>query len=222
MTRADDLLPVVVLISGAGTNLQALIDGMNRGLAFNIKAVISNRPEVSGLTRAENAGIPTRVIDHQGYTDRAAFDAALMTTIDTFSPGLVVLAGFMRILTSDFVRHYMGRLLNIHPSLLPKFQGLKTHQRAIEAGESEHGASVHFVTEELDSGQVILQARVPVLDTDDATTLASRVLQREHKIYPLVVKWYAEGKLRFDGHKAWFDGAPLEKALDLDELEQPA
>ena len=145
-----------------------------------------------------------------------------MTTIDDFSPRLVVLAGFMRILTPEFVRHYIGRLLNIHPSLLPKFQGLNTHQRAIEAGESEHGASVHFVTEELDSGQVILQARVPVLDTDDARTLAGRVLKREHKIYPLVVRWYAEGRLRFDGHKARLDGAPLTRALDLDELEQPA
>jgi phosphoribosylglycinamide formyltransferase-1 len=202
--------------------LQALIDGMHSGLPITIEAVISNRPGVNGLTRAQKAGVPTRIVDHTGFADRAAFDAALMSAIDAFSPQLLVLAGFMRILTPGFVQHYRGRLLNIHPSLLPKFQGLNTHQRAIDAGETEHGASVHFVTEELDSGQVILQARVPVEATDNAATLAARVLQREHQIYPLVIKWYAEGRLRFDAETAWFDGAPLIQAFDLDELEQSA
>ena len=148
MTRSpvDNRLPVVVLISGGGTNLQAIIDRTTDGLPITIEVVISNRADAGGLARAKRAGIPTRIIDHTGFASRASFDAALTSTIDAYSPGLVVLAGFMRILTAGFVRHYQGRLLNIHPSLLPKFQGLNTHRRAIEAGETEHGASVHFVT----------------------------------------------------------------------------
>lgn len=203
-------LRVVVLISGSGSNLQALIDGINSGdLPIEIAAVISNRPEVMGLTRASKAGIPTLVLDHKNYATREAFDIELMRTIDAYTPGLVVLAGFMRILTPAFTEHYLGRMLNIHPSLLPKFQGLHTHQRAIDAGESHHGVSVHFVTAELDGGPVAIQARVPVLTSDDASLLAKRVQRQEHVIYPLAVKWFAEGKLRMADGKAELDGELL-------------
>lgn len=203
-------LRVVVLISGSGSNLQALIDGVKSGdLPIEIAAVISNRPEVMGLVRASKAGIPTLVLDHKNYATREAFDAELMRTIDAYTPGLVVLAGFMRILTPAFTEHYLGRMLNIHPSLLPKFQGLHTHQRAIDAGESHHGVSVHFVTAELDGGPVVIQARVPVLASDDAGLLAKRVQRQEHVIYPLAVKWFAEGKLRMANGKAELDGELL-------------
>ncbi|PUA26948.1 MAG: phosphoribosylglycinamide formyltransferase [Cellvibrio sp. 79] len=203
-------LRVVVLISGSGSNLQALIDGVNSGdLPIEIAAVISNRPEVMGLTRASKAGIPTLVLDHKNYATRDAFDTELMRTIDAYTPGLVVLAGFMRILTPAFTEHYLGRMLNIHPSLLPKFQGLHTHQRAIDAGESHHGVSVHFVTAELDGGPVAIQARVPVLANDDAGLLAKRVQRQEHVIYPLAVKWFAEGKLRMADGKAELNGELL-------------
>ena len=221
MTRSpvDNRLPVVVLISGGGTNLQAIIDRTTDGLPITIEVVISNRADAGGLARAKRAGIPTRIIDHTGFASRASFDAALTSTIDAYSPGLVVLAGFMRILTAGFVRHYQGRLLNIHPSLLPKFQGLNTHRRAIEAGETEHGASVHFVTGEVDGGPVFLQARVPLSADDNASTLAARVLQREHVIYPRVIEWYAQGRVRLVDREVWFDGVPLPRALDLDEME---
>ncbi|WP_039912059.1 phosphoribosylglycinamide formyltransferase [Cellvibrio mixtus] len=203
-------LRVVVLISGSGSNLQALIDGVDSGdLPIEIAAVISNRPEVMGLTRASKAGIPTLVLDHKNFASREAFDIELMRTIDAYTPGLVVLAGFMRILTPAFTEHYLGRMLNIHPSLLPKFQGLHTHQRAIDAGETHHGVSVHFVTAELDGGPVIVQARVPVLPTDDAGLLAKRVQKQEHVIYPLAVKWFAEGKLKMTNGKTELNGELL-------------
>lgn len=196
-------LRVVVLISGSGSNLQALIDGIASGeLPIEIVAAISNRPEVMGLVRASNAGIPTLVLDHKNYATREAFDGELMRTIDAYNPGLVVLAGFMRILTPAFTEHYLGRMLNIHPSLLPKFQGLHTHQRAIDAGESHHGVSVHFVTAELDGGPVVIQARVPVLPSDDAGLLAKRVQKQEHVIYLMAVKWFADGKLKMVDGKA--------------------
>ncbi len=188
-------LPLVVLISGSGSNLQAIIDAAHNGLPVDIRAVISNRPGVNGLKRAEQAGIPIRVLDHKEFTEREKYDDALKSLIDNFQPELVILAGFMRILTSDFVRHYAGRLFNIHPSLLPKFRGLHTHQRALDAGEKLHGASVHFVTEELDGGPVIVQAQVSVLSDDDADRLAARVLEREHQIYPLAIDWFAAGRL---------------------------
>lgn len=205
---------VVVLISGGGTNLQALIDAAQTDLPVEISAVISNRAEAFGLERARRAGIATGVIDHTAYPDRKAFDAALTERIDAFQPALVVLAGFMRILTDQFVRHYRGRLLNIHPSLLPKFRGLHTHQRALDDGECEHGASVHFVTEELDGGPVIIQARVPVLSSDDADTLATRVLEQEHQIYPLVVRWFAKGRLGLRSGRVELDGQPLDRPVD--------
>lgn len=209
-TNEVNILRVVVLISGSGSNLQALIDGVTTGdLPIEIAAVISNRPEVMGLTRAANAGIPTLVLDHKGFASREAFDLELMRTIDAYNPGLVVLAGFMRILTPEFTQHYLGRMLNIHPSLLPKFQGLHTHQRAIEAGEKEHGVTVHFVTAELDGGPAIVQAVVPVLADDDATLLAKRVQRQEHLIYPLAVKWFAQGQLLMKEGKAVLKGETL-------------
>lgn len=203
-------LRVVVLISGSGSNLQALIDGVATGdLPIEIAAVISNRPDVFGLTRAEEAGIETIVLDHKGFASREAFDQELMRTIDAYTPGLVVLAGFMRILTPEFTQHYLGRMLNIHPSLLPKFQGLHTHQRAIDAGENQHGVTVHFVTAELDGGPAIVQALVPVLANDDAGLLAKRVQRQEHVIYPLAVKWFAQGDLRMLDGKTELKGELL-------------
>ncbi len=188
---------VVVLISGSGSNLQALIDGAADGyLPVEMRAVISNRGDAFGLQRAERAGIATRVLDHQAFARREDYDRALMALIDGFSPQLVVLAGFMRILTPGFVQHYRGRLINIHPSLLPRYRGLHTHRRVLEAGDVEHGASVHFVTEELDGGPLVLQVRVPVQADDDAEVLGARVLKHEHRIYPQVVRWFAEGRLR--------------------------
>lgn len=203
-------LRVVVLISGSGSNLQALIDGVAAGnLPIEIVAVISNRPDVMGLSRAANAGIQTLVLDHKGFASREAFDQELMRAIDSYTPGLIVLAGFMRILTPEFTHHYLGRMLNIHPSLLPKFQGLHTHQRAIDAGETQHGVTVHFVTAELDGGPAIVQAVVPVIKTDDANLLAKRVQRQEHVIYPLAVKWFAQGDLRMVDGKAELKGELL-------------
>lgn len=203
-------LAVVVLISGSGSNLQALIDAQLQGAPIRIAAVISNKPDAFGLERARRHGIPTETLSHRDYPSREAFDADLGALIDRYDPGLVVLAGFMRILTSGFVERYHGRMVNIHPSLLPKFRGLSTHQRALEAGETEHGASVHFVTAELDGGPTIIQARAPVLPDDDAETLAARVLEQEHRIYPTAVRWIAEGRLRLaeDG-LPHLDGEPL-------------
>jgi phosphoribosylglycinamide formyltransferase-1 len=219
MTGATpERLPIVVLISGRGSNLNAIIDAMDAGeLPVEIRAVISNRPEAPGLQRAALAGIRTIVIDHACHRDRAAFDRTLCTTIDALQPRLVVLAGFMRILTPEFVEHFHGRLLNIHPSLLPAFPGLHTHQRALEAGCKEHGASVHFVTAAVDGGPVIAQTRVPVYANDTATTLSERVLQREHRLYPMVIKWYAEQRLGLapDG-QVLFDGMPLDEPRQLE------
>ncbi len=201
---------VVVLISGSGSNLQALIDDLHgAGSPAHIRAVISNRADAQGLSRARAAGIETRVLDHTRYTGREAFDAALMAEIDAFAPQLVVLAGFMRILSGDFVRHYQGRLLNIHPSLLPRHKGLDTHRRALEAGDAEHGCSVHFVTEELDGGPLVVQAVLPIDANETPERLAARVHHREHLIYPLAVRWFAEGRLRLGADGAMLDGATL-------------
>jgi phosphoribosylglycinamide formyltransferase-1 len=201
---------VVVLISGSGSNLQALIDSVaHDGNPARIAAVICNRADAYGLERAKLAGIDTELLDHKQFDGREAFDAALIQAIDAHQPDLVVLAGFMRILTPGFVQHYAGRLLNIHPSLLPKHKGLHTHQRAIEAGDSEHGCSVHFVTEELDGGPLVVQAVLPVMADDTAESLARRVHQQEHQIYPLAVRWFAEGRLRLGAQGAMLDGQPL-------------
>lgn len=192
---AEEKLPIVVLISGSGSNLQAIIDASNHDLPVTIRAVISNKADAYGLSRAREAGIETAVLDHREYPDRQSYDAALRELIDRYRPGLVVLAGFMRILSDDFVRHYEGRMMNIHPSLLPKYRGLNTHARAIEAGDREGGCTVHFVTPELDAGPPILQARVPILDGDTPETLAARVLEQEHRIYPEAIRLFAEGKV---------------------------
>jgi phosphoribosylglycinamide formyltransferase-1 len=204
---------VVVLLSGTGSNLQALIDSVAQDRAVpaaaRIAAVISNRSDALGLQRASDAGIATRVLAHGGFEDREAFDQALMALIDAFKADLVVLAGFMRILSPAFVRHYQGRLLNIHPSLLPKYKGLHTHQRALAAGDREHGCSVHFVTEELDGGPLVVQAVVPVVASDTVQTLAQRVHAQEHQIYPLAVRWFAEGRLCLGDQGAMLDGKRL-------------
>nr|WP_288498490.1 phosphoribosylglycinamide formyltransferase [uncultured Pseudomonas sp.] len=201
---------VVVLLSGTGSNLQALIDSTADGEnPVRIAAVIANRSDAYGLQRAQAAGIATRVLEHGEYQGREAFDAALMQTIDGFEPHLVVLAGFMRILTPAFVRHYHGRLLNIHPSLLPRHKGLHTHQRALEAGDTEHGCSVHFVTEELDGGPLVVQAVIPVHSQDTAASLAQRVHAQEHRIYPLAIRWFAEGRLHLTEAGPQLDGVTL-------------
>jgi phosphoribosylglycinamide formyltransferase-1 len=191
---------VVILISGRGSNMEALLAAVARGeLPVRVAAVISNRPDAKGLETAAAQGVPTAVVDHKAHAGREAFDAALAESIDGYAPDLVVLAGFMRILTEGFVRHYEGRLLNIHPSLLPSFPGLHTHQRALEEGVRIHGCTVHFVTPALDHGPVVVQAAVPVLDGDDEATLAARVLQQEHLVYPLAVRWFAEDRLTLEG-----------------------
>ncbi len=201
-------LPTVILISGRGTNLQSIIDEVHAGrLPLDIRAVISNNPDAEGLARARTANLPTEVISHRAYADRAAFDDALRQAIDRHAPRLVVLAGFMRILGRAFIDHYAGRLINIHPSLLPKYPGLDTHARALAAGEREHGASVHFVTPEVDGGPVIVQAVVPVRPVDTAETLAERVLEEEHRIYPLALRWFAEGRLSIRNGHVLLDGA---------------
>ncbi|MBD9630685.1 MULTISPECIES: phosphoribosylglycinamide formyltransferase [Pseudomonas] len=201
---------VVVLISGSGSNLQALIDSLaGADTPAVIRAVISNRADAYGLERARQANIETRFLDHKSYADRESFDAALIQAIDGFDADLVLLAGFMRILSADFVRHYQGRLLNIHPSLLPKYKGLHTHQRALEAGDAEHGCSVHFVTEELDGGPLVVQAAIPVESDDTPETLAQRVHVQEHVIYPLAMRWFAEGRVRLGEHGATLDGELL-------------
>ncbi len=202
-------LPVVVLISGGGSNLQSIIDAADSGLPIEIRAVISNRADAYGLERARRAGIPTEVLNHREYADRAAYDTALAERIDRYAPKLVILAGFMRILSDAFVRRYQGRMLNIHPSLLPKFRGLDTHRRCLEAGEKEHGATVHFVTPDLDAGPVVIQARVPVNADDTPGSLAARVLEQEHRIYPQAIRWFAEGRLSLQGGRACLDDEPL-------------
>lgn len=199
--------PVVILISGRGANLQAIIDQVGTGqLALDIRSVISNRPDAPGLQRARDAGLATLVIDQREYADRPQFDAALMQAIDPHAPRLVILAGFMRILGDAFIRHYAGRLINIHPSLLPAFKGLNTHARALEAGVKQHGASVHFVTPEVDGGPVIAQATVPVLAGDTPETLAERVLGVEQRIYPMAIQWLVAGRVVVDQGRVLLDG----------------
>ena len=183
---------IVILISGRGSNMQAILEAR---LPLTVAAVISNDPQAGGLATAQKHGIATRVIEHRAHRDRATFDTALATEIDTFKPDLVVLAGFMRILSSDFVNRYRGRLLNIHPSLLPAFTGLHTHRRALEAGVKVHGCTVHFVTAELDHGPIVIQAAVPVMADDNEDTLAARVLAEEHRIYSQALRWFCDGRL---------------------------
>lgn len=205
---------LVVLISGSGSNLQAIIDAIkNHQLDAEIKAVISNRADAGGLQRAASENISTHVIDHKQFTDREAFDREMIKIIDPLDPELVVLAGFMRILSRPFIEHYQHRLINIHPSLLPKYKGLNTHQQAIDNHDRIHGASVHYVNYELDSGPVVIQAEVPVSDSDDAKTLAERVLEQEHQIYPLAIRLHCERRLCFVDDRLHFDNRLLAKPL---------
>lgn len=202
---------ILVVISGSGTNLQALIDACANGdIDARIVSVISNVPNVFGLERARNAGIEALTLDHKTFESRESYDRVLAAEIISRAPDLIILAGFMRILTPQFVEHFQGKLINIHPSLLPKYQGLHTHQRAIEAGDKEHGATVHFVSAELDGGPSIIQGAVPILKTDDEHTLAQRVqLNVEHSIYPLAVKWCLEKKVILTDKGAELDGELL-------------
>lgn len=198
---------IVVLISGNGSNLQAVIDACQQNkISGQICAVFSNTANAYGLLRAKQAEIPAHVVSPKNYVDRQAYDQALKHAIDQYQPDLVVLAGYMRILTPDFVQHYFGRLLNIHPSLLPKYPGLHTHRKAMENGDTEHGTSVHFVTEELDGGPVILQAKVPIFANDQESEVIKRVQTQEHDIYPLVINWFVEGRLSMVNGKAHLDG----------------
>ncbi len=201
---------ILVLISGSGSNLQAIIDAIdNQQIDAEICAVISNRPDVKGLQRATDAGIEAITIDHTEFASRELFDVEMIRQIDRQQPDLIVLAGFMRILTPDFTRRYEGRMLNIHPSLLPNYRGLRTHLRAIQAGDTEHGVTVHFVTEELDGGPLVIQAIVPIEADDNPISLAERVQVQEHIIYPLAVKWFTEGRLTYNNGRAEMDGQPL-------------
>lgn len=201
---------IVVLVSGSGSNLQAILDACNTNInVAKVSAVFSNKEDAFGLQRARDEHIPAHFINPKDFDSRDDFDLELMNQIDRYQPDLIVLAGYMRILSGEFVNHYMGRMINVHPSLLPKYTGLNTHQRAIDAKDSEHGTSVHFVTEELDGGPVVLQAKVPVFEEDDAQTLAARVLTQEHKIYPLVTKWFVEERLVMEEGQAVLDGKVL-------------
>ena len=197
-------MSIVVLISGRGSNMRALVEA-----GLPVTAVVSNRPDAAGVAYARERGIAAQVVDHKAYAGREAFDAALAAAIDAHAPSLVVLAGFMRILTAGFVARYAGRMLNIHPSLLPSFTGLDTHERAIAAGVKAHGCTVHFVTPELDHGPIVIQAVVPVLPDDDADALAARVLAQEHVIYPRAVRWFLDGRLTVaDGRVRVSGGEP--------------
>ena len=201
---------IVILISGTGSNMLAIAESVIANtIDAEIVGVISNRPTAAGLEKAQALGLQTDLIDHTLYPSREEFDHALIRMIEDLKPDLVVLAGFMRILTADFTRYYEGRLLNIHPSLLPKYQGLNTHQRALDAGDDIHGVTVHFVTEELDGGPNAIQAVVPILDIDNANELQQRVHIQEHIIYPIAVKWFCEGRLNMKGNLALLDGKEL-------------
>lgn len=225
MNQLDSRKSIVILVSGNGSNLQAIIDAMATkntadgmtetvsafidAKAAKISAVISNVADAYALERAKKAGISTEIVNHQDFDSREAFDENLQSIIDKYNPDLVVLSGFMRLLTEPFVMHYYGRMLNIHPSLLPKYRGLNTHKRALESGDASHGASVHFVTPDLDSGPVVAQTVVDIVDDDTVDSLAERVLKEEHYIYPLVINWFVEGRLSMQGEDIIYDDEVL-------------
>ena len=223
--QAGSKKTLAVLISGRGSNLKALIDACaEERVNGRITLVISNRPQAPGLDYARAAGIPHAVIDHREYADRAAFDQALGDRLASAAPDLIVLAGFMRVLTPGFVERFASRMVNIHPSLLPEFRGLDTHARALAAGAEQHGASVHFVTAELDGGPVLMQARVPVCAGDSADALSARVQAAEHRLYPAAVALICSGRIHAQGDRLWLDGEPLQQPLLLDsatETTQP-
>jgi len=208
--QVDRKKRLVVLVSGGGSNLQSFIDACASGqLNAEVSAVVSNNPDAGGLNRAASAHIPNLLIDHRNFDCRHSFDKALCELIESFAPDLIILAGFMRILTPEFVNHFSGRIMNIHPSLLPAYPGLHTHRRAIEAGDKQAGATVHFVTPELDGGPSIIQARVAIEPEDNQQTLAARVLKFEHLIYPEAVRWFCEGTLTMQNGIALLDNKPI-------------
>ncbi len=209
-----------ILISGSGTNLQAFIDAVAEGrLSLELAVVVSNNPDAFGLVRARNAGIPTACIEHGHFSSRDSFDCAVANKLDEWRPDLLILAGFMRILSAGFVERYRGRVLNIHPALLPAYPGLNTHQRVLDAGEKWHGSTVHFVTEELDGGPRILQGRLPVVAGESASQLQARVQALEHQIYPEAAGWVGEGRVEYRDGRAWIDGVaaddPIVQTFDL-------
>jgi phosphoribosylglycinamide formyltransferase-1 len=221
MNSARERLPVVVLISGRGSNLRAIATGaLAATLPVDIRAVVSDRADAAGLAWARDAGLRCVVLSPQQFRDRAHYDEALAALVASFEPGLVVLAGFMRILGPAFVDRFGDRMLNIHPSLLPRHRGLHTHRRVLEAGDREHGASAHFVTRELDGGPVVIQASVPVRDGDDETSLAERVLAVEHRIYPEAIRWFAAGRLRCRDGAAWLDGRRLDRPVHIEAPDE--
>ncbi|HKC53191.1 MAG TPA: phosphoribosylglycinamide formyltransferase [Burkholderiales bacterium] len=205
---------VVILISGRGSNMEAIVGA---GLAARVAAVISNRADAEGLKFAAQSGIPAKVVDEREFSSRGAFDAALEAAIERHSPDLVALAGFMRILGGDFVRHYSGRMVNIHPSLLPAFPGLHTHRRALQEGVKLHGCTVHFVTPQVDHGPIIVQAAIPVRSGDTEATLAARVLRQEHRVYPLAIRWFVEGRLAVKNGIVRVNASDAVQALFVDE-----
>ena len=209
----------VVLISGSGSNLQAFIDQIQSdNLALEIALVISNKSDAYGLERAHKANIPTKVINHKDYQSRLAFDQALMSAIDIIAPEIVILAGFMRILTPEFVTNYTNRLINIHPSLLPKYPGTNTHQRVLDANDQWHGASIHFVVPEVDAGPIILQGRLAVASEDTQSSLQQRIQRIEHQIYPLAVQWFIEKRLTINNNKVLLDDETSSEQLQTFEL----
>jgi phosphoribosylglycinamide formyltransferase-1 len=223
MSAPAGRLPLVVLASGRGSNLQAIVRDIEAGrLGADVRAVLSDKAEAPVLAWSRTRGIVAEALPAAGFADRALYDAALARRVATFDPGLVVLAGFMRILSPAFVDAFEGRMVNIHPSLLPRHRGLHTHRRVLEAGEREHGASVHFVTRELDGGPVVLQARVPVRDDDDEASLAARVLEQEHRIYPAAIGWFAAGRLRYRDGAAWLDGRRLDHPVVIEATDEIA
>src|SRR5262245_12117266 len=214
MTDERPPLRVVALVSGRGSNLRAIVDSARAGqISIDLRAVISDRSECAAIAWARSEGYPTHVARPVDFVDREAYDVAVTDLVARYEPELVVLAGFMRILGPAFVNRFIGRTLNIHPSLLPKHRGLSTHRRVLEAGDREHGASVHFVTLDLDGGPVVLQSRVPVLPGDDEAKLAARVLEQEHVIYPKCIGWFASERLRYRNGGAWLDGRLLDSPV---------
>jgi phosphoribosylglycinamide formyltransferase-1 len=213
--------PIVILISGRGSNMRALIErSRTSDAAYSVCAVIADRADAGGLETARQLGVAARAVPRTTRLARPDYDNALAAAVDEHSPSLIALAGFMHILSAQFVARFAGKILNIHPSLLPKFAGLHTHRRALEAGEAEHGVTVHFVTEQLDGGPRVLQARVPVMPGDTEATLSERVLIQEHRIYPLAVNWFCEGRLRCEAGAARLDGKLLSEPVQLGDIER--
>jgi phosphoribosylglycinamide formyltransferase-1 len=215
-SKQDSAYDIAVLISGGGSNLQSIIDHVQkRNIHANIACVISNKPDAYGLTRAQQADIPTHVVDHKSFSTREAFDTELLKILAVYNIKLIILAGFMRVLSPTFINEYPQNILNIHPSLLPKYPGLHTHERALQAGDTQHGCSVHFVTAALDEGPLVIQATVDTKVADTTETLAARVLKKEHIIYPLAAKWFCEKRLELKNNKIYFDDSPLNQAIKL-------